>query len=83
MVFGGDKYPQILAATEKFTNGAGKNDPKASIIINISAMQGLVSTVTSMGFGAVWLSIYLGSQFRLYKCSMTHLLLLRGCLTIS
>ena len=53
MVFGGDKYPQILAAAEKYTNGAGKNDPKASMIINISAMQGLVSILACMDFEVI------------------------------
>ena len=43
MIFGGDKYPQILEATERYTNGAGNNDTKAGMIINLSAVVGVVS----------------------------------------
>jgi hypothetical protein len=42
MLFTGDKFPEILNATERFTNGPGKNDPKAAMIINISSTQGTV-----------------------------------------
>jgi hypothetical protein len=45
MVFTGDKYPQILNATERFTNGVGQTDPKAAMLINLSSATFAVSTL--------------------------------------
>jgi hypothetical protein len=48
MVFNEDKYPQILDAAERFTNGVGQTDPKAAMLINLNSVELAVSTMLSL-----------------------------------